>query len=128
MPSKDKSVDVVLCISAIEYFGLAGRYGIEEPDLVQDRRAFVEMLRIIRPDGKIVLTVPFGKPKVVAPYHRIYGRRSLDDLIFGAELVVEEYWIRDENRYPMKVDKELAETYGSEDGLIFGLAALVARR
>lgn len=128
LPFVDKSVDVVLCISAMEHFGLAGRYGIEESDLEQDRRAFEEMLRVIRPSGRVVLTVPFGKPKVVVPYHRIYGKQSLSDLVHGSEIEVEEYWIRDENGYPMKVDKEVAETYGSEDGMIFGLAALVVRK
>jgi len=58
--------ELIFCISTIEHVGRdnARHYSpIAElpPEPEPDRAALVEMLRIVRPAGKIVVTVPFGK-------------------------------------------------------------------
>jgi SAM-dependent methyltransferase len=58
--------DVIFCISTIEHVGRdnARHYSpvAELPaEKEPDRAALVEMLRIVKPGGKIIVTVPFGK-------------------------------------------------------------------
>lgn len=62
IPFEDKAFDVVTCVSALEHFGL-----VETPyhsDTVYDPEApftaMKEMARIIKDDGIIILTLPFG--------------------------------------------------------------------
>jgi len=62
IPFEDKSFDVVTCISSLEHYGL-----VETPyhsDTVYDPEApftaMKEMARVIKDDGIIILTLPFG--------------------------------------------------------------------
>jgi ubiquinone/menaquinone biosynthesis C-methylase UbiE len=62
MPFENKSFDVITCISALEHYGL-----VETPynsDTVLDQEApftaLAEMARVIKDDGMIILTLPFG--------------------------------------------------------------------
>lgn len=62
MPFEDKSFDVITCISALEHYGL-----VETPycsDTTYDPEASFtalrEMARVIKDDGMIILTLPFG--------------------------------------------------------------------
>ncbi|MHB8276364.1 MAG: class I SAM-dependent methyltransferase [Candidatus Humimicrobiaceae bacterium] len=62
IPFEDKTFDVVTCISALEHYGL-----VETPygsDTVYDPEApftaLREMTRVIKDDGMIILTLPYG--------------------------------------------------------------------
>ncbi len=62
IPFKDKFFDVVTCISALEHYGL-----VETPynsDTIYDPKApftaMKEMARVLKDDGIIILTLPFG--------------------------------------------------------------------
>ena len=62
IPFEDKSFDVVTCISSLEHYGL-----VETPyhsDTVYDPeapfKALREMARVLKDDGIIILTLPFG--------------------------------------------------------------------
>lgn len=63
MPYPDGHFDLVLCISAIEHVGLDNsRYGLADgPDAAGDTAALREMRRVLAPDGRILITVPFGR-------------------------------------------------------------------
>lgn len=63
-PFDDGSVDLVLCISTIEHigrssnkYGIIGDLGEGRPDI----DALREMVRWLRPGGRILLSVPFGR-------------------------------------------------------------------
>ena len=63
MEFPDASFDLVWCISALEHFGMDNSG--YTPDFVVDERmaerALEEMLRVLRPGGSLLLTLPFGR-------------------------------------------------------------------
>lgn len=68
----DNSFDVVLSLCSLEHFGL-GRYG-DEFDLDADRKAFSEMVRVLKPNGRLIFStlITSGAPAIVFNAHRIY--------------------------------------------------------
>jgi hypothetical protein len=85
-----ESFDVITCVSTIEHIGL-GRYGdIEDPE--GDIKAAEEPKKYLKPNGLLILTVPFGKPTVVFPAHRIYNRSRLQKIISGFRVVDEKFF------------------------------------
>jgi SAM-dependent methyltransferase len=83
---------VVLC-SVVEHIGLPGRYrqkNVPDADLLAMRKA----ARLLRPAGKIILTVPVGLDMVLAPWHRIYGLQRLPKLLEGLSIESERYFVK----------------------------------
>ncbi|MEK6935115.1 MAG: class I SAM-dependent methyltransferase [Nanoarchaeota archaeon] len=108
---QDKSYDVVTCISTIEHMGL--EYALGEKPGKEDNRKDKECLKIIykilKSDGRLILTTPFGKSQVRSE-GRVYGQEDIQDLF--KEFVIEEqkfyvkegkHWIRKE---PNELNKE----------------------
>jgi SAM-dependent methyltransferase len=75
------SFDAVLCISTIEHFGL-GWYGEVQQDEHADRRAVERLHELLRPGGRLVVTVPFGRA-AVDEVQRTYDDAMLDALLEG---------------------------------------------
>lgn len=84
--------DVVSLCSTIEHFGLK-RYGSPEiPGADIDCLKNVE--KIISPKGTLILTIPYGQEKTIAPFHRVYNETGpmLQYLFQKFEPVVKEYY------------------------------------
>ena len=60
IPLEDNSLDVILCVEVIEH--------VENPLLV-----FKEFSRLLKKDGKLILTAPFNSLTHYAPYHYSTG-------------------------------------------------------
>jgi SAM-dependent methyltransferase len=60
---KSQTFDIIWCISALEHFGMdnSGYTSEFTMDSGLASRALQEMLRILKPGGRILITVPFGK-------------------------------------------------------------------
>jgi glycosyltransferase involved in cell wall biosynthesis/SAM-dependent methyltransferase len=62
MPYRDGVFDLILCISTIEHIGLDNtRFGV--PDAGRERgdvAALAELARVLSPEGRLLITVPFG--------------------------------------------------------------------
>jgi len=86
--------DWILNISTIEHFGLAGRYGVEVMDEDADLRGMAKALRLLKPDGKMLLTVPVGQDAVFVPRHRVYGPVRLPRLLDGYKVLEEVYYAK----------------------------------
>jgi 2-polyprenyl-3-methyl-5-hydroxy-6-metoxy-1,4-benzoquinol methylase len=95
----DNQFDFVVCISTIEHIGLASYYGETVEDLEGDVKAAQEMVRVTKPMGIIVVTVPYKKQFEIKPGYRIYderiysmfkGTRILDEIIY---IGVNDDWI-----------------------------------
>ena len=63
MPYPDSRFDLIFCISTLEHIGRDNtRYGIEGAgDRDGDVNALTEMARVLADDGRILITVPFGR-------------------------------------------------------------------
>lgn len=83
------SVDLVSLISTLEHVGL-GRYG-DEIAVDGDILSMKEMLRILKPGGYVVLTIPYGYPTVVYNLHRVYDIGRLSKVTQGFKTIKAEY-------------------------------------
>jgi SAM-dependent methyltransferase len=91
MPYADASFDLIFCISTLEHIGCDNaRYDIEalaDPD--GDARALAEMRRVLADDGRILITVPFGRRQDYG-WFRQYDRKRWDELLGRVGLLAAE--------------------------------------
>ena len=86
------SFDYILNISTIEHFGLAGRYGIDVLDEDADLRGMAKARTLLKPEGRMLFTIPVGQDAVFPPRHRVYGAQRLPLLLAGWQVVTAEYF------------------------------------
>lgn len=90
-----ETFDVIINCSSVEHVGLAHRYGIRQPQPDGDLQAMTILRRLLKPSGRMLLTLPVGRDAVVAPLHRVYGPSRLPPLLRGWTIEQQEYWIKD---------------------------------
>lgn len=86
--------DVIVACSAIEHFGLSGRYGSSE-DEDGDLKAMQKIATLLKPTGLLFLTIPVGADMVFRPWHRVYGEKRLKSLLNGFEVVQSRYLVKE---------------------------------
>jgi len=94
-PDLNPHYDVVIFCSSIEHFGLGGRYGSKDSsdyDLLALRKA----IELLPAGGVLVLTIPYGVERTIAPWHRVYNKNSkvLKHALENLELKTESYYAR----------------------------------
>ena len=79
-PFPTASFELILCISTVEHIGLPiyGQHEFPHGDILAMRH----VRRLLAPGGRLLLTVPFGRPQV-NPWFRVYDRGSLRRLTGG---------------------------------------------
>lgn len=106
-PFLEHSFDAVLCVSVLEHVGFdkyidspdtVFQRPVHKPELVdrpekwnEDAKALAEMLRVVRPGGRLLLTVPFGAggvfftrdSKGLYAIHLEYNKKTWHALISG---------------------------------------------
>jgi len=86
--------DYITMISVIEHIGF-GSYGAPVYN-DGDFRAFSEAKRILKPTGKIIITVPFAsKEQQIPGFERWYTISRIQQLFEGMHVLSEEYYIPD---------------------------------
>ena len=93
LPFPPSYFDSTLCISTLEHIGLDNaeyfdRPGVEGDDQ-GDLAALRELGRVTKPDGRIIVTVPAGRPGTYG-WYRQYDRASWDTLVERAALETDE--------------------------------------
>ena len=78
----DPGFDVIVACSAVEHIGLSGRYSSGE-DVDGDLRAMEKIRLLLNKNGILILTIPAGKDAVYKPWHRVYGKKRIQDLLSG---------------------------------------------
>jgi len=85
---QDKLFDIIMFISSLEHFPQC-----TEGDLIyrpnEDRKGYLKALSILKPNGKIILTVPFGKC-IWQKYHQNYNKSAILNLTEGSKII--EAW------------------------------------
>jgi SAM-dependent methyltransferase len=100
------SYDVIIALSTIEHLGL-GWYGDPQDDS-SDHRAMREIYRLLKPGGRLLMTVPFGQ-RVQTPLHRIYDNQSLRALLHGFTIERIEYAVKvDDKTWISRIAEEKA--------------------
>ncbi len=92
----DCTFDAVLLVSVIEHFGL-GDYG----DVTMEDADFTAVDRLkgwIRPGGRLLVSVPFGRA-MITPKHRIYDQDRLRKLFNSFETTDEMFFRREGNHW-----------------------------
>ena len=86
------SYDMVVSLCTLEHFGL-GRYG-DEFDLGGDKKAFNEMIRVLKPGGRVVFstTVTRSAPSLAFNAHRIYNHAMIRAFCEKLECVEEGFF------------------------------------
>ena len=96
LPIRDGTFDVITSVSTIEHVG-TGEFGVRS-DKASDLQAMAELLRILRPQGSLFITVPYGFDRGQAT-HRFYDDSGLASLGKGLELKEIKYGIRRGSRW-----------------------------
>lgn len=104
--------DLVMNCSTVEHVGLAGRYGASDPRPDGDLEAMAILRSVMKPGGRMLLTVPVGRDAVFRPMCRVYGAERLPRLLEGFTRVHEEYWTKREGNAWVPCDA--AEALASE--------------
>jgi len=118
-----QSFDLIINCSSVEHAGLAGRYGVVESGPDDDLKIMAQMTRLLKPDGRMILTVPVGRDTVVGSLHRVYGQKRLSELLNGWEVESSCFWMKDENDKHRPTDEESA--LQREPMLAYGLGCFV---
>jgi SAM-dependent methyltransferase len=119
----DANFDYIYAVSTLEHIGLRGRYDVVEDDERGDAKAVKEMRRILRPNGVLLITIPFGVRTVVRPLHRVYDGAQVDTLFSDWNFLEALYYIRRKGTDWKKVSRNEAEQADYSKG-IYGLALL----
>ena len=93
LPFRDGTFGAVSMVSSVEHVGL-GVYGDPE-DRWGDVAACREAKRVLAPNGKLVLTVPFGH-RAISDLQRVYDPASLDELLAGFSVDERRFFVHDD--------------------------------
>jgi SAM-dependent methyltransferase len=85
LPFKDDSIQSLSCMHVIEHIGL-GRYG-DPLDPIGDVKAINELIRVLKPGGKLLFVVPVGEPRICFNAHRIYSYFQIVELFKDLKLI-----------------------------------------
>jgi SAM-dependent methyltransferase len=125
-PFEPKSFDVVIGLSTFEHIGLTA-YGNTAKDPDGDLHAVQAVHRILKPSGRFLLTVPFGKHGAT-DWYRVYDHAALTALLKGSGLRIEleNYWTKKGDAQWVPTLWKEAEQVDSVSS-VKGVACVVAR-
>jgi SAM-dependent methyltransferase len=117
------SFDAVVAVSAVEHTGLEGVYGASAHES-GDRVILRKFLKILKPGGVLLLTVPFGRA-ALNPGYRVYDSKGLNELIEGFEIVEKRFFHGEKQREWIEVPEARLAQVGSAE-LTQGVALVFA--
>ena len=91
MPFESGTFDAVTCVSMLEHVGL-GHYHDPLHDDSGDSKVMSEILRVLKKDGLLLLTVPFGVP-TEGSLQRTYDTVRLGRMLSGLTLEDKRYFM-----------------------------------
>lgn len=82
--------DYITCISTLEHIGVGGRYNSDN-DPAGDKKAMLEMNRIIKKNGVLLVSIPYGIRDVL-PINKLYNKERIKDLFASFEIIEQIYY------------------------------------
>lgn len=124
---KEESFDAIVAISAVEHCGL-NVYGSEQYEK-GDRKVIQQFRKILKPNGLLVLTIPFGKDYVDDEL-RIYDSKQLSDLLKEFQIEKKEFYKKsDDLTYWYRCSEKECSTAGIDPVTgVQGVALLLCRK
>jgi SAM-dependent methyltransferase len=107
----ESAFDFVLNCSTVEHVGLTGRYGVAVEESDGDIVVMRRLRKLLKPTGKMLMTIPCGRDAVIVPWHRIYGKERLAALLEGYHVDEESYWVKDADNRWHPSEREAALSY-----------------
>ncbi len=121
LPFSDQEVDSLSCLHVVEHIGL-GRYG-DPIDPLGTRKAVAELGRVVSPGGRLYLSLPVGRPRVVFNAHRIHDPVTILDWLAEAGLRLEQFaGVDDQGRFAAEAEPRQYRDHR------YGCGMFVARR
>jgi SAM-dependent methyltransferase len=107
----EMSFDYIMNCSTVEHVGLTGRYGVSVEETDGDLDAMRKLHRLLKPSGKMLMTVPCGQDSVVVPWHRVYGEKRLPELLKRYQIEEQCYWMKQSDNCWHPANRESAFCY-----------------
>jgi len=125
---RENSFDVVILLSVIEHVGL-NAYGENIADSEEDYKMVSKIHKILKPDGILLLTTPYGNfPS--RPIFRVYNQERINALLKPFRHKECTYYKLENRLYYVETTKEALETMDSKEeaGGIKGLICVIAKK
>jgi SAM-dependent methyltransferase len=106
LPFSTGALESVSSLHVIEHVGL-GRYG-DPLDPSGSQAAAKELSRVVRPGGRLFVSVPVGRPRVCFNAHRVFDPRSIQAMTAGMRLQAFSL-VDDDGRFTQDADICTAE-------------------
>lgn len=84
LPFADRSIASLSCLHVLEHIGL-GRYG-DALDANGSCKAAAELVRVLRPGGRLYLSVPVGRERVCFNAHRVFLPYTVAEMLRPLQL------------------------------------------
>lgn len=121
---KNNFFDAVTVVSTIEHIGLG--FYLDEEGISGDKLAIREIGRILKKNGKLIMTVPYGKNFRITKSQRMYDNKSLKNLLFPEfELKKKMIFVNKKGKWIPGVEAKLVNIRG---GRTMAVAMVVARK
>lgn len=116
IPIKDNFYDVVVCLSTLEHVGCDNRIYTADPNYVENKfddftKVMQELHRVLKPDGSLFLSVPYGKYKNYGLFQQ-FDRPLLDQAIaaFGdTKQITETFYKYSEDGWQISTPEACAD-------------------
>jgi hypothetical protein len=105
LPFATGSIKSISCLHVIEHIGL-GRYG-DTLDPEGSSKAASELLRVLKPGGRLYLSVPIGRARVCFNAHRVFDPETIKRY-FSALRLLEFSFVDDEGQFREYQDASVA--------------------
>lgn len=117
--------DYIVFLSTLEHIGL-GAYGDAPRGDRADAQAIQRVHRWLKPEGRVVLSVPYGSLGTTA-FQRVYDEQSLHAVLKGFKVEVQRWFKGEDHRHWIEVSKEEA---ADVDSLYFtqAMSFVIARK